>query len=242
MPILASRIISNLRVWPELFHGLRADHCRWLIFLILPCLLLLEASCGLNTVPDVKPEQPNVVSLNPQDWYIFYSAGVPQHPSGDPDGAWSFDFPSSESDGHVNYVETPFNATIPMHSVTVVFEVQSNDPQYVVVDSTDHLPATCRLMIEQRGDDLTDPNGRWWANASIYNLGSQDNQIISFDIPLTPEIWSNVDGQTNAQAFASALSNIGWVGITFGGQYFAGHGVAISGGSAKFVLISYSVE
>jgi hypothetical protein len=242
---LASGFTSASRVRTPFVQALRTRHCTKKSILsqsIVLLLMFLMASCGYNRVPDIKPEQPNMVSLNPQDWYIFYSAGVPQHPSADADGAWSFDFPSSDGGGHVNYVETPFNATIPLHSVTVVFEVESKNPQYVVVDPTDHLPATCRLMIEQQGDDLADPNGRWWANASIYNLGSQDNQIITFNIPFTPDIWSNVYGQKNAQAFANALSNIGWVGITFGGQYFAGHGVAISGGSAKFVLINYSIE
>jgi hypothetical protein len=61
--------------------------------------------------PDVKPESPNVVSLDPQDWYILYSAQMPSHPSSDSEGAWSFEFPSSQDGGHVNYEQTPFNAT-----------------------------------------------------------------------------------------------------------------------------------
>ncbi len=211
-------------------------------------LALLLAGCagdaviGDSPAPSADPPQLNMVSLQPGDWDILYSSGVGSHPSSDPDGAWSFNFPSYQAGGHVNYVETPFTATVPLHSVSVVFEVESDAPQYVVIDTTDHLPATCRLMIEQKNDNLADPNGRWWANASIYNLGSQDNQILSFTIPLTSNIWSNVNGQQDANAFAAALANIGWVGVTFGGQYFAGHGVAISGGTAKYVLINYSVE
>jgi len=214
--------------------------CVVALVMLSGCVGLGES--GSHGLPDMQPEQPNVVSLQADDWYILYSAGLPSNPSSDPDGAWSFDFPSFQAGGHVNYIESPFQATIPLHSVSVVFKVESEAPQYVVMDTTDHLPATCRLMIEQQNDNMSDPNGRWWANASIYNLGSQDNQIISFTIPFTSDQWTNVIGQANASAFAAALSNIGWVGITFGGQYFAGHGVAIRGGSSKFVLISYSVE
>lgn len=197
---------------------------------------------GGSSLPNVSPEQPNVVSLNPKDWYVLYSAGVFPHPIADPLGEWSIDIPSSQSNGHLNYVETPFNATVPVHSISVVFEVESTSPQYVVVDPTDHLPATCRLMIEQKNDDMSDPNGRWWANASVYNLGSQDGQVLTFNVPLTSSVWTNVNGQQNDAAFGAVLSNIGWVGVTFGGQYFAGHGVAMSGGSAKYILLDYSVE
>lgn len=213
-----------------------------LLLLLLPLVGCAGYASGDRGFPDVSAAQPNVASLQPQDWYIFYSSKLGLHPSSDADGAWSFEFPSYQAGGHVNYIETPFTATVPLHNLTVVFEVESDAPQYVVIDTTDHPPATCRLMIEQKNDDLGDPNGRWWANASTYNLGSQDNQILTFTIPLTSAYWTNVVGQHDAVALAAALSNIGWVGMTFGGQYFAGHGVAISGGSAEYVLISYSVE
>jgi hypothetical protein len=125
--------------------------------------------------------------------------------------------------------------------VTITFKIESDSPQYVVVDSTDIPPATFRLFFEQQNDQLTNANGRWWFDQIIYNLGSQDNQTITVTVPLAPNQWTNVEGEQDPQAFASALANIGWVGITFGGQYFAGHGVALSSGSAKFILISYSV-
>lgn len=204
------------------------------------------ASCagltGPTGPPNISPQQPNVVSLDPQNWYILYSAGMPLHPAADPSGAWSFEFPNHASGGHVNYVETPFTSTLPLHNLSVTFMVEDDAAQWVVIDTTDHLPATCRLMIERQNDDLSDPDGRWWAQASIYDLGSQDNQILTISIPLTSDQWTNVVGEHDAQAFAQTLQQIGWVGVTFGGQFFAGHGVAISAGSAKYVLIDYSVD
>ena len=149
--------------------------------------------------PDISAKQPNVASLDPHDWYIYYSADVPSHPSADPNGAWSFSIPNLP--GLVNYVQTPFNATVILHNVTVTFRIESTVPQYFVMDSSDHLPATVHLFFEQKNDDLRNPNGRSWAPASKYGLGSQDNTVITFVIPLTPEQWSNVYGQRDRHHF-----------------------------------------
>jgi hypothetical protein len=167
---------------------------------------------------------------------------VPLNPSPDGEGAWSFQIPSAEAGGHVNYVQTPFNITTTLQSVTLTFKVESTAPQYEVLDITDILPATVHLFIEQQGDDLSNPDGRWWAQAGGYNLGSQDNETITLSVPLTADQWTNVNGQYSSQAFPAALNNVGWIGLTFGGQYFWGHGVALGGGSAKFILINLQVD
>ena len=202
-------------------------------------LALCLGGCA-QVLPNIQPQQPNVASLAPRDWYIFFSSDAPSHPSADPHGAWSLSIPSLP--GHLNYIETPFNATQVLHNVTITFKIESSAPEYFVVDSTDHLPATVHLFFEQRGDDLGDPNGRWWATWSKYDLGSQDNSTITFVIPLTPDQWSNVMGQRDATAFYAALANVGWMGITCGGQFFFGHGVAMNGGSAKYVLLDLTVN
>jgi len=142
----------------------------------------------------------------------------------------------------VNYVQTPFSATTTLHRVSMTFRVDSDAPQYKVVDSSDVLPATFRLYFEQQGDDLRNPNGRWWAPASKRDLGSIDNNTLTIAVPLTYDQWTNVDGQQDPQAFSAALGNVGWIGVTFGGQYFAGHGVALTSGTADYVLIDLTVN
>lgn len=199
---------------------------------------LLASGCA--PVPNIAPKAPNVVSLDPWDWYIFHSHDMPMHPIHAQDGAWALPFPSD--DGHVNYVQTPFNATEVLHNVTIVFRMESDAPQYRVLDPTDHPPATVHLFFEQKNDDLRDPNGRWWATWSHYDLGSQDNTTIRFVIPLTPDQWTNVHGERDAQAFYASLANVGWIGITFGGQFFFGHGVALTGGNARYVLVELGVD
>jgi len=201
-----------------------------------------SASQGFLPPPDPAPQEANSASLNPQSWNIYYSAGMPAHPSADPEGAWSFEFPQVETGGHVNYVQTPFRATTTPHNVILTFKVESDAPEYVVLDTTDILPATVHLFFEQQNDNLVDPDGRWWAHPSMYNLGSQDGQTITYTIPFTYDQWSNVDGQQDPVAFAAAWQNVGWIGVTFGGQFFWGHGVALAGGSARYILISLSVN
>jgi predicted small lipoprotein YifL len=204
---------------------------------VISCLAL--AGCGISPPPDIPPKQSNVASLDPQNWYIFYSADMPSHPSAMADGAWSFDFPTS---GHINYVQTPFNTTTTLHMVTLTFRIESGDPQYRVLDPKDILPATVHLFFEQRNDDLVNPNGRWWATFSKYDLGSKDNTTVTFLVPLTPDQWTNVDGEQDPNSFYAAFENIGWIGLTCGGQAFFGHGVALNSGTAKYVLVNLSVS
>jgi hypothetical protein len=168
------------------------------------------------------------------------SAGMPSHPSADPAGAWRSEIP--EAGGHVNYMQTPFRATATPHNVIMTFKVESESPEYKVTDSSDTLPATVHMFFEQQNDDLRDPNGRWWSYESGYNLGAQDNHMITLVVPLTPDKWSNVYGQHDPNSFYAALENVAWIGLTCGGKNFWGHGVAVSSGRAKYSLVSFSVN
>ncbi len=196
---------------------------------------------NITPPPNELPAEANAVSLNPQGWNIFYSSGMPYHPSAETGAAWAFVFPSAESGGHVNYVQTPFRATTTLQNVTITFRVQSDQPLYDVIDAGDHPPATFHMFFEQQNDDLIESNGRWWAHGG-YNLGTQDNQTITLTVPLTSENWTNVHGETTPSSFAAAWANVGWIGVTFGGQFFWGHGVALDSGTATFVLINFQVD
>jgi hypothetical protein len=211
------------------------------ISVIVVALVFSLVGCRYS-LPDIQPQQLNVVSLDPANWYVFYSAGTPANPSYDGIGAWSLAIPNAGGGGHLNYVQTPFVATTTLHNVIMKFEVISTSPQYVEIDPTDKLPATFRIFFEQKNDDMESANGRWWADFDFHDLGSNDNQIITISVPFTWEQWGNVYGQQNAQNFAAALANVGWIGMTFGGQYFAGHGVALNSGSATFDLIDFYVN
>lgn len=209
------------------------------------CALL---SGSKNYLPPYDPQTPNVLSTNPKYWYIQWSNDMPANPLPNPAGEWSFNFPiwdqNTSTYGHVNYVESPFKATKTPQAITLTFKVESTKPQYKVFG--DWLPATFRPFFEIKNDDMSSANGRWWGiwPYYVYKLGSNDNQVEVFTVPLTPSHWSNVYGKlgtTEPTGFYNSLKNVGYFGVTFGGSHFAGHGVALSGGTAKFVMISYKV-
>lgn len=233
------------------------------MLLIVTCLVLTSA-CGYTGTSKSQgyPDTPlhlNQVSLLPSQWYLNFSPEMSDHPTADPAGAWSFIFPALATHlnpppgtGIVGYIMTPFKANIPLHTVTITFKVESTNPVYKVIDPTDHPPATFHLFFATQGYNYTSENDRWWGhinnfnndgyNSGGYDLGSQDNQVLVMSIPLTPDHWTNVYGKTSSQSFYSSLSKVGWFGLTFGGQYYWGHGVSLESGSAKFILINYVVN
>ena len=63
-------------------------------------------------------------------------------------------------------------------------------------------------------------------------------------VSLSPDQWTSVFGQRGAEVpneFNAAIPDLGNVGFTFGGT-FAGHGVYVTGGNARFILKQYSLS
>jgi hypothetical protein len=66
--------------------------------------------------------------------------------------------------------------------------------------------------------------------------------------PLTPDQWTSVFGKKGDYSspaevgFAQALQNLANVGFVFGGGCYYGHGVNVSGGTARFTLKEYSIK
>ena len=44
------------------------------------------------------------------------------------------------------------------------------------------------------------------------------------------------------QSFYAALNNVGWIGVTCGGQYFWGHGITLGSGAANYILVDFQVK
>src|SRR5262249_4021617 len=64
-------------------------------------------------------------------------------------------------------------------------------------------------------------------------------------VPLTIDKWVPVFKSTpeaNAAGFASALANMGSIGFGLGGGCYVAHGVAVTSGSARFVITGFSVQ
>lgn len=209
---------------------------------IWPCLML-TACVGFSGPPDIKPGEPGLVSLNPQSWYILYGEGTPDQPLSSPAGAWSIDLPDAA--GSIHYVQTPYNASSPLPTkVSMTFRIDSS-PDAVYkgeVDPSAGNPATFHLFLERRGDNFRKEYYRWWAGDGGYVLGSNDNSVLTIEVPLTADKWTSVYGHHNNAEFVDTLNNLGWVGITFGGRNYWGHGVNMLEGKAKFTLLDFRVD
>jgi hypothetical protein len=100
-------------------------------------------------------------------------------------------------------------------------------------------PATVRAFLQRADDDLYAANGRFWSNpmATVLAPGR-----FTMSIDLRPDQWTNVEGQRDQAGFEALLRNVGHVGVTFGGGCFFGHGVNVQGGSATFVMNSFTIH
>ena len=64
-------------------------------------------------------------------------------------------------------------------------------------------------------------------------------------VPLTTGSWVDVlghDNSANFPMFVAAEQNAAYIGMTFGGGCFDGHGIAVKNGSANFTLISLVLD
>lgn len=203
------------------------------------------------------------ISLAPNVWNIRYSPKMPLHPAALAGGGWTFAFPVAPAGAcpapatqppnynvsncpHVDYVTTNYNRAVVGKSITMAGSVTGNNPVFdfhTASDNTGLTPATVRLLIETRGDGLLiNPEGRWWSNPISFPLALG---AFSITVALTPDQWSDVDGQfgtADPAGFASSLKDCGPLGMTFGGGSFFGHGVYLTAGSANFNLTAFEIN
>ena len=219
-------------------------------------LWLLLIGCGS---PNQQPSSRG--SQSAPGWSILYSPGMPSRPTAGGSGTWYFDFPSdpnypacvSNPDtvcNSVNYVINSYSGPA-THSVSMTFQIVTTGvPTFNYIMETDNTcvtAATVRLFLERKNDDLSQEFYRWWANPMVYDLQPTSGDV-TMTVPLTPDQWSSVYGKVGNQnattlaGFQDALTNLGDVGMTFGGGCFAGHGVNVSGGTARFALIGYTIS
>jgi hypothetical protein len=168
-------------------------------------------------------------------WRIAYSPNMPAWMSGT-EGNWYFDFPNQNG---VHYVYTAAPAVRVGQTITMHFAITGKG-NFVPTEGT--APARVRLFLQQQGDTLTarEPYKRWWSTAYV-ELKEVD---FTLSVPVSPDQWSSVFGRRGDEVpheFNVAISQLANVGFTFGGT-FAGHGVYVTGGTARFILKQYLVS
>lgn len=195
---------------------------------------LLLAACGGDDNPPPPPPQPQPTSgwtLGPIYGGVNYSPGVTWEGDG-------FTFPTAPPGVH-GLTRTVTEAG--RNRVTLQYRIDG-DATFTEVDcgSPDcvHGPGQVRLFLQRCGDD-------WSGGAKAsYRFYSQPLDLApgpaTLQAALVSDLWTNVNGQYDAEGFAAALADLCTVGTGFG-RMFAMHGV-YAVGSARFVLVSYVVD
>lgn len=196
-----------------------------------------------------KPHQSTGISLDPRVWDVRYSSGVRLS------SPWSFLFPSAP--GTVNYVTTKYVAPMSQAqsiSFSVRVDAIAGSPSFDyglgVGGNNCVVLATVRAYIE-----ATVPKGcpdatytcapdsaRQWSNPIAIELALG---TFTATTPLTLDQWSDaagVRGVDNLSGFSATLSHPGMIGMTFGGGCFFGHGVNVSGGTARLSLLDFRIH
>ena len=216
----------------------------------------LFAAAALFVIASGALAAATVIPLTPGTWHIKYSPGMPTRPTAAP-GGWSFNFPlgklvPDQANGfvinhHVDYVLAAWTKPIAGSSISFTYQVTGNAPVWNFKTAPNN---TCggapnfTAMIEHTGDGaLTTPTWRWWAHPNV-TLGLTAGAV-TVTVPLDPAFWSDVYGVSGAAAlgaFKDTLAHPGFIGLTFGGGCFAGHGVGVTGGNATFTLTDYHIN
>jgi hypothetical protein len=199
------------------------------------CLLLMPLLCFGQEL-----------KLNPKDWTFTGDTPITAYAA---NGAVAFDFPVDDATHpRVDYFWSDHHRSM-SGVVTATFQVVTSNPAVrfnwkLDDDNTCSTTAHVRLILARNDwDKKNNPdlaNTRWWSNPIAYELVG--GSAIQLQVPLTPDQWSNIDGQfgtagaNTVSGFAEALKHPGMLGLSFGGGCFFGHGVNVSGGKAQFLL------
>lgn len=105
------------------------------------------------------------------------------------------------------------------------------------IDNTDMTnQAGFRPFIKQNEWFMMGDSTRWW-NTQRWTL-ENTNGLFRLDVPLDPGSWFNVNGANavGIQDYLNALARPTYIGLTFGGGVYAGHGVNVYNGNACLQL------
>jgi hypothetical protein len=222
--------------------------------LLISLALVALAGCGddgnngRGMTVGTSPQTPMLVDA--RAWAILYSQNTPSRPSAFAGGGWYFDFPKggdcqvkSACPG-VHYVMRSMPNIRYGGTITVTGEIVSTRSlrfHYKLEPSNtcSGIPASARLILQKRDDNMVEANGRYWSNPK--HIALKDGKF-SLTVDVKIDQWSNVYGQRSADGLKTLLRNPGRMGLTFGGGCFFGHGVAVSGGTARFIMTGLAIN
>ena len=156
-------------------------------------------------------------------------------------------FPQKSSDRQFNYLVTSMHGAdlTARKSITVTVKLTPLTGAPVFKYSNGCVQAWCnpaelKLLIWGPPGDLYSTGDRWWSDAAIPMVAG----VHTFTVSLDPTHWTGVLGQSGATSagYHNCLKQVLSIGMTFGGGYYAGHGLSTDGGTAEFELLKYEVD
>lgn len=201
------------------------------------------------------------ISMTGSKWTVYnYPVIMPPnaytnvgHATTIPTGGVSFNFPDAD-DGYYTALLLD-NYNVPLSSVqTITATIQVVGDGILLGNpgssGNSPTPAYVRLYFATT-NNAGSGNGAfaytdfWWSNPASFTFGSSTGTI-TITSQLQGALWSDWNGQfgTGAQAtaFATALKNVKYVGLSFGSGWFFANGVGASAGSATFQLLDFTIS
>ena len=203
-------------------------------FLLLEAVLIGAIALVLFACSTTQVAQPSAstISLTPSAWTFMYSPGMSK-PSASPNSKWQFDFPQHNG---VHYLMTAYHPAKLPTLVSATFRVIGSG-RLTFNPNGCPVPASVHLMLM---NDMASEFGRWWSAQGAV-LTSNGN-LVTLTVPWTPDKWSSVFGKTGTQAPSDFNKfSPAFVGMTFGGGCYFGHGVWANG-KVTFQLLDYKVQ
>jgi hypothetical protein len=179
-------------------------------------------------------------TMDSEAWYFLYSPNMPAHPTARDATSWEFKFPPRNG---VHYLVHPVAGRLGTR-ISARFVVE-RDGRLLENDPCEGSQAAVRLFFQRRGDDLTAGKEfhRWWSMETfLLNTDTKTELAVALD----PSLWLSVFGKVGnssaevTTAFQAATADVQNVGVTFGGCY-AGHGVYVVDGPARFIMMRYTL-
>ena len=132
-------------------------------------------------------------------------------------------------------------------TITATFTVTASSDAAFAYDLTDN-PCTpgvssVRLYFKSNLKQTPGiPTNYWWSNPGSYTFLDGTSATTTLTVPLgTGTLWTDYNGQQDTAGFAQAITNVGQIGLSFGGGCFFANGVGLTAGTASFLLTSYTV-
>jgi hypothetical protein len=158
-----------------------------------------------------------------------------------------------KSGAHINAVQANRPAVRINDIITVKYRVKTvgtTPPRFVSLDPAPAPPGlkpNLRPMLQVQHDDYVSQDNRWWpSGANCGFLGTNlTGQLQTLQIPIRPNIWTNVLGKPASQrmsGFRKVVQKAGNLNIVFGGGNSFSHGVSVKGGKVSITIVSVTIQ